>query len=145
MSNGNSIISKNSLYELMEGLLNKQERFEDEQQAFSSGNKKDSIPFLLYTKQGELFKGKKAEGEDDWLDSPFFTVKNVNINSGCATLSVLEPVDIDGCRVEAAAEVFSLLHTNFCLTVNLNFFCAIQPLSANLIERPIPIIEPKCK
>ena len=145
MSNYNSFTTKSCMYELMAKLLKKEEQFKDEGHFCTLDNKRNRIPFLLYTNQGKLFKGKGMdERACDWLLSSFFTVNSLDGN-GCATLSILEPVGMDGCRVESFPEVFSLIETNFCLTVDLNFFCAIQFLPSKLVELPLPIIEQKCK
>lgn len=146
MSNYNFSVSKSCIYELMATLLKGEEWLEDESSFFILDKEKSSLPFLLYMNQGNLFVGKgMEEGEGDWLLSSFFTLKTLHADGACATLSVLEPIGIDGCRVASFSEVFSLLETNFCLTVDLTCFCAIQFLPSQLIERPLPDIEPKCK
>ncbi|MFK2824593.1 CotY/CotZ family spore coat protein [Bacillus sp. B190/17] len=125
---------KSSIYEQMEKSLQKHEQL---------GHKKDTVPFLLYTKKGKAFWARGMDDMHDWFFSPFFTVKSLNKDGNCAVLAILEPVGMDGCRVEKVEEVFSLLKTNICLTVDLTCFCAIQSFSSKLVERSFPIIEQK--
>lgn len=106
--------------------------------------KEKHIPFILYTKKGKLFEGQVLIDCNGCFSSPFFILKKIDQESGCADLEFLEPVGIDGCTVDFPGRVFSLQRTNQCLTVSLDHFCALQTFPASLVNRHIPDINPKC-
>jgi spore coat protein Y len=103
----------------------------------------DTIPFILSNETCQL----EAWG---WTDDGCFFTTNVfrlealDERKCCATLSLLEPVDMDGCPVDICDDVFSLRKTSNCIIVDLTCFCSLQPLSPKLVNRLLPIIEPKC-
>ncbi|WP_456275841.1 CotY/CotZ family spore coat protein [Bacillus sp. AK128] len=95
----------------------------------------DTIPFLLYTKKGELFKAFGNVGElrgGDCFVTPFFRVENVK-DGCCATLSLLRPAGVDFQDEKDLCDVENLLKTDFCFEVDLNCFCAIQCLDPRLV------------
>jgi spore coat protein Y len=103
----------------------------------------DTIPIILSNEKCELDAwGKTTAG--NFFSTNVFRVEEIDADHCCARLSLLEPVDMDGCPVDLCGDVFSLLKTDLCIIVDLSCFCAIQPLSPKLVNRPLPIIEPKC-
>ncbi|MBE4909411.1 spore coat protein [Bacillus luteolus] len=97
----------------------------------------DTIPFLLYTKKGDLFKAFGNVGEllpGDCFKTPFFRVEDVRKDC-CATLSLLRPVDGRGSCKDDVCDVERLVRTDFCIEVDLRCFCAIQCLDPRLVVR----------
>ncbi|MCM3568693.1 CotY/CotZ family spore coat protein [Neobacillus mesonae] len=103
----------------------------------------DTIPFIL-SNQKCRFEAFGINGKGKCFVTPVFRLEKLDTKHCCATLSLLEPVDMDGCPIDLCEEVYSLLKTDNCLIIDLSCFCAIQPLSPKLVDRPLPIIEPKC-
>ncbi|HHY72435.1 MAG TPA: hypothetical protein GX497_04260 [Bacillus bacterium] len=104
----------------------------------------DTIPIMLFGNQNSQ-KPFSAFCIDDvgCFKTNFFRLEKLDEEKGCATLSLLEAVDMDGCPVEDCDEIYSLLKTKCCVTVDLRCLCIINPLSPDLVNRPLPIIEPK--
>ncbi|AOV07954.1 CotY/CotZ family spore coat protein [Sporosarcina ureilytica] len=98
----------------------------------------DTIPFMLFSK--ELKKPFKAVGKCN--ATPFFRLEKIDEESCCAVLTLLEAVDMDGNPAEPN-DLYALRKTKRCVIVNLNCFCVIQPFAPDLVNRPLPIIEPK--
>lgn len=101
----------------------------------------DTIPFLLYTKKGELFKAFGNVGElrgGDCFKTPFFRVENVN-GDCCATLSLLRPIGTDFNCKDDICDVENLVKTDFCIEVDLSCFCAIQCLDPRLVVDFFPM------
>ncbi|MFC0271910.1 CotY/CotZ family spore coat protein [Metabacillus herbersteinensis] len=105
-----------------------------------------TIPFILYTKKGELFKAFGNVGglfNDDCFSTVFFRVEN--LKDCCATLSLLRPYDEEGetlsvscpCDDNGENGFFGLEKSDFCIEIDLNCFCAIQCLSPALVNRAI--------
>ncbi|RSK26510.1 spore coat protein Z [Bacillus sp. HMF5848] len=119
-------------------------------EVFNNQPRANTRPFVLYTKEGKLFKAlfkpvmipTDADAEDfehgghhghkkgcnDFDDclSPFFRVESVK--DCCAVLRVLMPVGRgdDACDVVEGDQ--RLIATNSCITVDLDCFCAVQCL-----------------
>jgi spore coat protein Y len=102
----------------------------------------DTIPFILSsgTCQFEAF-GWTNNG--DFFTTNVFRVEAIDVERCCATISLLEPVDIDGYPVDLCDNVFSLRTTSICLVVDLTCFTSLQPLSPILVDRLLPIVDPK--
>ncbi|WP_026561085.1 CotY/CotZ family spore coat protein [Bacillus sp. J37] len=106
-----------------------------------SGPQRDTIPFILYGKKGELFKAfgnvGGFTGDMACFQTIFFRVEAVE--DCCATLSLLRPVDVDGNTLSVCnpcdEDFFGLEKTDFCIEVDLDCFCAIQCLSPELVDR----------
>ncbi|MCV9888797.1 CotY/CotZ family spore coat protein [Metabacillus halosaccharovorans] len=106
-----------------------------------SGPQRDTIPFILYGKKGELFKAfgnvGGFNGDMTCFQTIFFRVEAVE--DCCATLSLLRPVDVDGNTLSVCnpcdEDFFGLEKTDFCIEVDLDCFCAIQCLSPELVDR----------
>jgi spore coat protein Y len=103
----------------------------------------DTIPFVLSNGNCafEVF-GRTKSGL--FFTTQVFRLESLDTRHCCAKLSLLLPVDIDGFPVDLCDEVFSLLKTNNCIIVDLSCFCSFQPLSPKLVNRELPIVEPKC-
>lgn len=100
---------------------------------------KDTIPFLLFTHK--LNKPLKAYHKG--MATQYFRLEKIDEEICCAELTLLIAVDMDGDPVDVDDDFFALRKTNSCIIVNLNCFCVINPLSPDLVNRPLPIIEPK--
>lgn len=103
-----------------------------------------AIPFSLITKKGELFSAVASNEYFECVISPVFEIKKLDKKTGCVVLSALIPIDMEGCPVDLCSDLYSLLSTNTCITLDINCFCGVVPLPACLLNRYIPIIEPKC-
>ena len=99
-------------------------------------------PFLLYTKEGELFssvfflENGAGPGDDVCASSPIHRVESVD--DCCAVLRILVPPGLTAPpRTPEPEEIVctflkqttpQLISTNLSITVDLNCFCAIQCL-----------------
>ncbi|MFL6557478.1 MAG: CotY/CotZ family spore coat protein [Bacillus sp. (in: firmicutes)] len=103
----------------------------------------DTIPFTL--SNGECaFEVFARTRNGLFFTTQVFRLESIDVRHCCATLSLLLPIDMDGFPVELCDEVFSLITTDNCIIVDLSCFCSIQPLSPKLVNRELPIVEPKC-
>ena len=102
----------------------------------------DTIPFILSNGKCE-FEAWGWTNHGKFFTTKFFRLEAIDTDKCCATLSLLEPVDIDGCPADNC-EVFSLRTTMNCVIVDLSCFTSLQPLSPRLVNRLLPIVEPKC-
>jgi spore coat protein Y len=104
---------------------------------------RDTIPFILFDKKGDLFKsfGNVGGFNGDMIcfKTIFFRVEAVD--KCCATLSLLRPVDDEGNTISVCEpcdpDLFGLEKSDFCIEVDLDCFCAIQCLSPDLVGRTI--------
>ncbi|QOR67610.1 spore coat protein [Cytobacillus suaedae] len=141
----------NCVCEAVENIKDLQDAVEDQcpTSCFSNllspvANLGDTIPFILYTKKGDLLKAFGNVGElmgGDCFKTPFFRVEDIRGNC-CATLSLLMPlrngdlVDFDDCDVDVC-DVNGLVKTDFCIEVDLTCFCAIQCLNPRLVNNNV--------
>lgn len=97
----------------------------------------DTIPFILYLKNGEVFS---AFGDPGMLDSncsfqtPFFRIEK--IHNKCVTLSLLRPIlaDDEDCTLsQLICKTKNLTKTKFCVEVDISCYSAIQCISPRLI------------
>ncbi|MEG9295419.1 CotY/CotZ family spore coat protein [Mangrovibacillus sp. Mu-81] len=106
----------------------------------------DTIPFRLYTEEGELtFNGidhHDPTGKSACFHTSYFRIEDLHMDSGCATFSLLRPLDICGCNPHSCSEILLLKKTDSCVQVDLRCVCAIQFMDIDLLKRKI-IIEPK--
>ena len=102
--------------------------------------KMDTIPFMLYSSKKNTPFSAICTG----VATPFFRIEKLNEDTCCAVLSLLEAVDMEGNPTDSCEDLFALRKTKSCIIVNLTCFCAITPLPLELVDRPLPIIEPKC-
>ncbi|MFC5587414.1 CotY/CotZ family spore coat protein [Sporosarcina soli] len=113
---------------------------ETEFQFICLSKKVDTIPFMLFTAhQNDPFK---AFGK--CMRTPFFRLEKLDEEICCAVLSLLEAVDMEGYPTDSCDDLFALRKTDCCIIINLKCFCAISPLPVEFVNRPLPIIEPKC-
>ncbi|HLO11039.1 MAG TPA: CotY/CotZ family spore coat protein [Pseudoneobacillus sp.] len=105
---------------------------------------KKIIPFSLYTKNGKLFRAITSHKFFPCVHSHVFTLKKMDKNTGCLVLSVLIPIDIEGCPVDLCTDLYSLIETSFCVNLEIKNFCGVVQLPEKLVNRFIPVIEPKC-
>lgn len=103
----------------------------------------DTIPFIL-SNGNKPFRSWVRTRNGMIVITEVFRLECLDDRHCCAKLSPLIPVDMDGCPIELCDDVYSLLKTDSCIHVDLKCFCTIQPLSPKLVNRPLPIIEPKC-
>lgn len=102
----------------------------------------DTIPFILSNGECPFQSfGKTLKGQ--FFTTTVFRLEGIDTDCCCATLSLLIPVDMDGIPIGYCDDVYSLLKTNICVTVDLHCFNSINPLSPKLVNRPLPIVEPK--
>jgi hypothetical protein len=100
----------------------------------------DTIPFILYDKNGDLLKAFGNVGGllgGECFRTPFFKVQDIRKDC-CATLSLLRPFEngnpVNFKDVDDICEVNRLVKTDFCIEVDLRCFCAIQCLDPRLIH-----------
>ncbi|MFD1204296.1 MULTISPECIES: CotY/CotZ family spore coat protein [Sporosarcina] len=100
--------------------------------------KLDTIPFMLQT-AGEHtpFAAILNRGS-----TPYFRLEEL-ISNCCARLRLLKPIDMIGQQTLHMNDLFALRKTDHCIIVNICCFCAITPLSPELLIRPLPIVESK--
>jgi spore coat protein Y len=108
---------------------------------------KDTIPVILWKDSGlfELTGYISDHLEDKKSDSfctSFFRIENIDEKQKCATLSLLKPLDIDGCLSKEICEMVRLERTPICVEVDLSCFCAVHFLNDELLNRKI-MIEPR--
>jgi spore coat protein Y len=102
----------------------------------------DTIPIIL--SNGECqFEAWGWTKRGDFFTTSVFRLETLDERNCCATLSLLEPVDIDGFPVDLCDDLFALRRTDNCIIVDLTCFCTLQPLSPKLVDRLLPIIDPK--
>lgn len=100
----------------------------------------DTVPFILYTKKGQPFKGIGAEvysaggtSKFSCVTSFIFRVSEVDEDSDCAVLELLQFDNDDSagksvCHQIDNQPVEDLERTKICITVDLSCFCAITCL-----------------
>ncbi|MBS4206947.1 CotY/CotZ family spore coat protein [Bacillus sp. FJAT-50079] len=101
----------------------------------------DTIPFILYTENGEFTQTGGERTKEPFVTS-YFRIESIEKDGQCATFSLLRPVDLHGNDAHSFCEVMKLIKTSTCIEVDLSCICAIQPLDIEYLKRKI-IIEPK--
>lgn len=105
--------------------------------------RKDTVPIILYSKDGKPFKGfgarKLPNGEiDDIVASFIFRVKKIDRND-CAVLELLikdmEKVGSSDLKDPTDQKAKNLRSTGICITVNLHCFCHVTCLPAIRLRR----------
>jgi spore coat protein Y len=128
----------------LQQLLEEQKKLSFEDFRFVNGDfGYDTIPFILSTGKCP-FEAWGWTNNGDFFTTTFFRLEAIDERKCCATLSLLEPVDIDGNPVDMCDNIFSLRSTRNCIIVDLSCFTSLQPLSPRLVNRLLPIIDPKC-
>lgn len=104
-----------------------------------TGNGYDTVPFILYNKKGEPFRGVGAGIESNGaatfscVESFVFRVSEVHDCCAMLELLVFDGDSATGdmpCSQIDGETVGSLERTGICITVDLNCFCAISCLPA---------------
>jgi hypothetical protein len=107
--------------------------------------KVDTIPFLLYTKQGLLhlagFEYSKQTGDCQYFHTTFYRIEYVEGENKCVILSLLRPLTLDGSPAEDILGMERLERTNIYVTVDLSYVCGVQCLDIDLTKKIV--IEPK--
>lgn len=104
----------------------------------------DTIPFMLFgNKNCQMPFTAFSISDEGCVKTPFFRLEKLEEEKCCAVLSLLKAVDMDGVPVDSCDEIHSLLKTDSCVIVDLTCFCVISSLSPKLVNRTLPIIEPK--
>ena len=102
----------------------------------------NTIPFILSTRECQ-FEAWGWTNNGDFFITNVFRLEAIDVRRCCATISLLEPVDIDGYPVDMCDNIFSLRTTANCIIVDLSCFTSLQPLSPRLVNRLLPLIDPK--
>jgi spore coat protein Y len=105
---------------------------------------KKIIPIMLYMNNGAPFSAYILDKRYGCVRSTFFQIVNFEENTDCLTLSVLIPIDMEGCPVDFCPDIYSLFPTKECITIDVKCICGVESLSPCLVNRFIPPIEPKC-
>ena len=125
---------------LLKELLDEQDRLAHQTFKFiCKTDKIDTIPFLLYSKENS----DPFEAHIYAHGTIFFRLENIQKDSCCATLRLLMGIDMDEYPTNEMEEVYSLIKTDHCITVDLNCFLGIQPCPPKLVDRPLPWVEIK--
>lgn len=104
----------------------------------------EPIPIMLYTKNGNLFDVEVILGQDHYFNSPYFLIKLIDEEKCCAILASLEPLGIDGCTVEFPEGcIYTLVETDQQISVNLCDFCGVRTLPSKMMNRQLPLFQPK--
>jgi hypothetical protein len=107
-------------------------------------NKNKIIPLMLFTKMGKPFSATILDKHYGCVMSPFFRIVNFDEKTGCVILSVLIPIDMEGCPVDLCSDIYSLLTTKECITIGISCLCGVELLPPCLVNRFIPPDEHKC-
>lgn len=119
--------------EILNELL--QEQFKLATQKFKficEHDKVDTIPFILYTKEDS----RPLEAHLHSGSTIFFKI--IDIEEDCATLRLLDGVDIDGYTTDDVEDLFALYKTDKCITIDCSCFLGIQPLPPKFVNRKLP-------
>lgn len=127
----------------LQQLLEEQKKLSFEDFRFVNGDfGYDTIPFILSTGKCQ-FEAWGWTNNGDFFITNVFRLEAIDVRRCCATITLLEPVDIDGYPVDMCDNIFSLRTTTNCIIVDLSCFTSLQPLSPRLVNRLLPIIDPK--
>ncbi|MGN7386545.1 CotY/CotZ family spore coat protein [Sporosarcina sp. SAFN-015] len=99
---------------------------------------KDTIPFMLHTKQSTPFTAMT-----NGYNTPYFRLEKIIVETCIAQLSLLQPVDLKGHPPLTEEHLYAFKKTSDFIFVKLCSFREIIPLSHELVDRPLPIIESK--
>ncbi|MFB5664381.1 CotY/CotZ family spore coat protein [Alteribacillus sp. HJP-4] len=103
----------------------------------SNDNDMDRLPIVLQNKKGEYLLATGAIGQKDCFQTVFFCIEKIDEGNGCVSLSLLRPnreFAFEKCKVDPTSIVDELIHTRYCITVDLDCFCAIQCLDPQLVN-----------
>jgi hypothetical protein len=110
--------------------------------------KNDTVPILLLNCYNQPLHaygniGDTHHDEYGCFQTSFFRIEKVDADDCCVTLSLLRALNSYGCPAESVSDTFILEKTNFCITVDLNCFSALQYADPKLLKRKMPI-DHKC-
>lgn len=100
---------------------------------------KDTIPFMLLSTDHSTPFSAVIDGSS----TPYFRLEYLDEEKCLAQLSLLKPVDLKGRHAFTVQDLYALKKTSHCIRVKICNFCAINPLSHELVGRPLPIVESK--
>lgn len=133
---------ENTICKAMKRLLEEQDiiAMKDIEFQFICNLKKyDTIPFMMISSECK----EPFSVHYKCITTSHFRLEKIDAETSCATLSLLVPVDIEGNFINSSDEFYALRKTKTCVIINLNCFCAINPLPPELVNRPQPIVFPK--
>jgi hypothetical protein len=96
---------------------------------------KDTIPFLLYLNNGQIFRAYGnicPQKGSDCFTTPFFRIED--IEDGFTTLRLLKPIYEGTSTNQEICDVIGLEKSPFCVDVTINLFGGIQFLSPSLVK-----------
>ncbi|WP_432358931.1 CotY/CotZ family spore coat protein [Sporosarcina sp. UB5] len=99
----------------------------------------DTIPFMLQTADHTTPFTAISNG----CSTPYFRLEKIEEESCIAQLSLLLPLDLKGHPALTDHDLYSLKPTSHKIFVKICNFSFINPLSHELVGRPLPIIESK--
>ncbi len=105
-----------------------------------------TIPLLLYHKNGILIEEVGTDEEDSGelrFTSCFFRVEEIDPATNYAMMTLLKPLDMESKPTVDLTELYRLERTFIFMEVKLEYISAVQCISPRLINRALPIIEPK--
>lgn len=95
---------------------------------------KDTIPFLLYLKDGKPFYAYGNIGKmngAECFSTPFFRIEH--IQDGYAILKLLKPSYFPNSNVQTICNISHLEKSDFCIDVDMQMFHAIQLFCTELV------------
>lgn len=102
--------------------------------------KRDTIPFSFVRCEGN----NTFIVQHNCMPIMHFRLEKLDEKNGCAHLLLLEAVDMEGNPVDPCDNFYALRKTTACIIVNIYCFQGINPLPPELVNRKLPVIEPKC-
>ncbi|WP_208585598.1 CotY/CotZ family spore coat protein [Gracilibacillus suaedae] len=134
---------KNCICNSLEKLLKEQKQLAGESYQFvCNPHGMDTIPFMLTNSHLCSFRVFGVE-ENECFSTSIFRIEDIESDRCCASLTLLKAYDMDGCITDCMQDVYSIKKTDQRIMVDLSCFCIITPLPPKLVNRPLPIIEPK--
>lgn len=130
------------IYLAMKRLLEEQEMisFTDVKFRFVSEQiKKDTIPFSFVPNE----KNESFTAYFKNITTKYFRLEKLDEINGLAELSLLEAIDMEGNTVDPFDDFYALRKTKGTIIINVNRFQDIHPLPPKLVNRKLPVIEPK--
>ncbi|MDX8045816.1 CotY/CotZ family spore coat protein [Gracilibacillus sp. S3-1-1] len=100
----------------------------------TTGNGYDTVPFILFDKKGNPFKGVGVQGTTQLNCVESFIFRVTSVKDSCVTLELLttesDSVCKSPCEQLDGENVQNIERTGICITVDLSCFCAISCLPA---------------
>ncbi|MBE4909423.1 hypothetical protein IMZ08_15330 [Bacillus luteolus] len=105
-----------------------------------------TIPLMLYHKNGNLVEEVGIDGEESGVGSftsYFFRVEEIDPTANKAIMTLIKPFDMGSKPTLDLTELYRLEKTFIFIEVKLEHISAVQCISPRLMNRALPIIEPK--